>query len=346
MAAGFFILRFMRILRKLLEQIEITNRRYGLFAKGDALVLGVSGGPDSMAMLFLFSKLQRKYRLKIIVAHLDHGLQGREGARHRLLVEKAARQLGCPFYAKGVKLRVLAKKNKRSLEEMGRLERYRFFEAVARKTAAGRIATAHTADDQTETMLFRILRGAGLKGLGGIPYKRWQGRFEVVRPLLSSEKEDLLSFLKQSGVSYWIDKSNRDTLFTRNRIRHDLLPKVRRDYNPRIKNSLTGLQVICADVQDYLDTVGAKIFEKCLLSKPRAKRKIVLNVSKLKRLHRAIQREVLRRAILERKGDLKQITFSHVENVVDLLYSRPYPRRLHLPGPITVWKGKTSLVVG
>ena len=298
-----------------------------------------------MAMFLLFTKLQRKHRLKIVAAHLNHGLQGREGTRHRALVEKTARGLGVPFYSKRVNLRVLAKKNKRSLEEMGRLERYRFFEEVARKTAADRIVTAHTADDLTETMLFRILRGAGLKGLTGIPYKRRQGRFEVIRPLLSSEKKDLLMFLAQSGAAFCVDKTNRDTRFTRNRIRHDLLPKIARDYNPQIKNSLASLQVICHDVQNYLDAVCAKIFDQCLLGKPRPKRKLVLNAPKLKRLHRALQREVLRKALSERKGDLTRITFSHIESVLDLLRSPEHPRKLHLPGPITIRKKKTTLEV-
>ncbi|PIU40449.1 MAG: tRNA lysidine(34) synthetase TilS [Candidatus Omnitrophica bacterium CG07_land_8_20_14_0_80_50_8] len=156
--------------KKLLQQIEIANRRHQLFKKNDVLVVGVSAGPDSMALLWLIDKLKIKYAFKINVAHLNHGLLKKAGNEYLKLVKKTSQALKIPFYSKTIDLKTLAKKNKRSIEEMGRIERYSFFEDIAAKTRADKIVTAHTLDDQAETMLLRLIRGSGLKGLIGIPY--------------------------------------------------------------------------------------------------------------------------------------------------------------------------------
>src|SRR3989344_2875630 len=189
----------MPILKTLLHQMELSNRKHRLFHERDSVVVGLSGGPDSVALLVLLSKLERKYSLKIIAAHLNHGLSKKQARSFYALAKKSAETLKIPFYSKTVSVKRLAKRNKRSLEEMGRLVRYQFFEEIAAKTKCRKIATAHTLDDQAETVLMRIFRGAGLRGLTGIPYKRRQGKFEVIRPLLSVEKAALAAFLKENS---------------------------------------------------------------------------------------------------------------------------------------------------
>ena len=221
-----------------------------LFKKNDALVVGVSGGPDSIALLYLLEKLKKKYAFKINVAHLNHGLFKSESKKYFQLVKKTAAALGVPLYSKSIDLRNLAKKRRRSIEEMGRIERYSFFESIAAKTHSNKIVTAHTLDDQAETVLLRLLRGSGLKGLMGIPAKRSQGKYQVVRPLLSTEKKELLSFLKENKIQYLQDKTNTDTAFTRNRVRHRLIPLLVKSYNPQIKNSLANLRSMCEEIQE------------------------------------------------------------------------------------------------
>src|SRR3989344_6614958 len=181
----------MPILKTLLHQMELSNRKHRLFHERDSVVVGLSGGPDSVALLTLLSKLRRKYSLKIVAAHLNHGLSKKQAHSFYVLAKEAAEALKVPFYSKTVAVKRLAKRDKRSLEEMGRMVRYRFFEEIAAKTKCRKSATAHTLDDQAETVLMRIFRGSGLRGLTGIPYKRKQGRFELIRPLLSVEKNRL-----------------------------------------------------------------------------------------------------------------------------------------------------------
>lgn len=304
--------------------------------------MGVSGGPDSIALLTLLSKLQRKYALTLVVAHLHHGLLKKEGERFLSLVRKNAETLGFAFYSKKISLKKLAEKNKRSLEEMGRIERYRFFEAVANKTKADKIVTAHTLDDQAETVLMRIFRGSGLRGLTGIPYKRRLGPYQLIRPLLNTQKKDILSFLKQNRIPFCVDKSNRNAVFTRNRLRHDLLPRIASGFNPQIKKSLSQLQAVSSETQDYLDSIACKELKKSIHGKP-SKKRLSLKLQKLKDLHPAILREVVLLALSRLRGNLKRFAYSHIQGIAQMAHSNENGLELHLPGPMTVRKTSNSL---
>ncbi len=332
----------MHRLKELLQQVEAANQRYGLLQKNDALVAGVSGGPDSVALLYLLVKLKKKYNLKICVAHLNHGLLKNESRKYQSLVKKMADGFDIPFYCKAIDLRTLSKKNKRSIEEMGRIERYHFFEEVAAKTRSNKIVTAHTLDDQAETVLLRFLRGSGLKGLAGIPYKRIQGKLEVVRPVLSIEKKKLLSFLKANRIPYLNDRTNADTFFTRNRIRHHLLPALEKSYNPQIKNSLSSLGSICENIQLYLDKISSRATKTCL-KKQKRYGSLVLDLKKLNRLDSAIKREVLFKTLSELQGDSKRFSFDHISAVIELTNSSKNNLERHLPNSIIAIKKEREL---
>ncbi len=320
-------------IKGLLQKIENTNRRYGLFKKNDILVAGVSGGADSMALLWLLETLRAKYAFRVHVAHLNHGLLKPESKSYLDLVEKSAKALKFPFYSKAIDLKKIAKKNKRSIEEMGRIARYSFFEAIALKTRANKIVTAHTLDDQAETVLLRLLRGTGLKGLIGIPFKRPQGATEVIRPLLAVEKAELLSFLKVNKLPFIQDKTNRDTTYTRNRIRHRLIPLLARSYNPQIKSSLSNLQTICGQIQDYLDKISSRSFTSCWV-RPVSRNEVRLRLSTLKKLHPAIRQEVLLRALSDLKGDVKKISYEHIASILDILQTVESGLECHLPDSV------------
>lgn len=314
-----------------------------MLKKRDSIVVGVSGGPDSIALLILLSKLKRKYSLKIVAAHLNHGLSKKQAHSFYALAKKNAEALNIPFYSTAVPVKKLAKTNKRSLEEMGRIARYRFFEEIATKTRCQKIATAHTMDDQAETVLMRILRGSGLRGLTGIPYKRKQGRFEVIRPLLSVEKSQLTAWLRENRIRYCTDETNRETLFTRNRIRHDLLPRIAKDFNPQIKRSLANLQTVCFEVQDYLQALGLKKLKQSARWNTSSPRRLSLNLSFLRRLKPVILQETLFAALAECCGSSKRFTYAHIQSLVDLVTSDKLSLETHLPGKMTVRKNTKSL---
>ena len=328
--------------RRLLERFELTNRRHALLKKGDRVVVGVSGGPDSLALLELLTTLGRKYALRLVVAHLDHGLQKNAG-KARALVQKAAERHGLVFYAKKVKVRERALRDKLSLEDAGRRERYRFFEEVAKKTRANKLATAHTLDDQAETALMRLIRGSGLRGLAGIPYKRMQGRFEVVRPLLDCPKKDLVAFLKKERLLFIQDKMNREPVFLRNRVRHGLLPLLKRRFNPQIHQALSSLQAVCRDAQDYLRGEAGKAFRRCLKNSKSGS--VVLDAARLQALHPALRYEVLAFAAAKLKGDVTGFGYAHWQAVDSLLASSHKKPEAHWPHRIRVCKTGGRLVI-
>lgn len=329
-------------LRRLLQQIEITNRRHSLVCQGDSLVVGLSGGPDSAALLELLSKLRRKYSLTITAAHLDHGLSA-HSSEYLATAKHASQKLKVPFYSKKVHLRILAKKSGRSLEEAGRIERYRFFEEISGKVRAQKIVTAHTLDDQAETMLMRIFRGSGLRGLSGIPYRRTHGAYEVIRPLLDCSKKKLIAYLKENRVPFCVDKTNRDPNFTRNRIRHKVLPLIERSFNPQIRQNLASLRDVCETAQDHLDRIAKKALQRCL--KKSAPRYVSLDLRELKRLHPAVLSETLFMALSAVRGDSKRFTYEHLSAVAGALDSKEKGIEIQLPGGVRVKKNESSLII-
>ncbi len=316
--------------KQILQKIAQANRGRGLLRKNDSILIALSGGADSTALLWALSKLKRKYRLRLAAAHLDHGLQEAQSLSFSKHAEDISKKFETPFYSKKVRVGTLAKKYKRSLEETGRIERYRFFLEVAAKTGCRKIATAHTLDDQAETLLLRLIRGSGLRGLSGIPYRRREGRAWLIRPLLLCRKKELLAALKENHISFCVDPTNRDDFFTRNRVRSRLLPLLERSFNPKIKESLSGLQAACSEAQDFIEKKAHTAFKNCLAKKI-SKQKISLRLDRLKPLHRAIQSEVFSLALMATKGDLKQFTHRHLADLESLLDSPESNLRLSLP---------------
>ena len=329
---GFFI-------RRLLEKVESARQTHALIQKGDCVVVALSGGPDSSALLLVLSMLRKKHNLRLAAAHLNHGLQGVRSQQFERRAEKTCALLEIPFYSKKVSIGSIAKKNGRGLEETGRIERYRFFSQVAKKVGACKIATAHTLDDQAETMLLRILRGSGLRGLSAIPFKRQDGHLTVIRPLLLCNKKELLAALKEARLAYVEDLSNRKDRFTRNRVRRRLLPFLEKSFNPRMKEALSGLQSACAEAQDFIERAASKEFKKCA---GRSSNRLFLKITSLRKLHPAVRNEVLSQALTAVKGDLKRITHHHLKTLESFQVSSEANLKLCLPG-VRVHKTKLSL---
>ena len=328
----------MKELRRLLEAVERANRRWRLFRSGDSLLVALSGGPDSAALLFLLSKLKHKYRFKIFAAHLDHGLHPKHAKKYLKACQNLSRRLQAPLEVKRVRLRSAARRSGRGIEEAGRIARYAFFEEAAEKVRAKTIVTAHTLDDQAETLLMRIFRGSGVRGLCGIPFKRKLGKYELVRPLLLSRKRDLLELLREEKIPFCDDPMNKDMDFTRSRIRHRLLPWIAREFNAQIEAALAGLQSVASQTVDYMDRQTERAFRACRGTASSKGRKVLIRLDKLTRLHPALQGEVLLRAVSHLKGDTKRVGQIHVREALDLLSSKKGGSRFLLPGGIFVRK--------
>jgi len=317
----------------LLNKFRETINRYKLLKKGDKVLIAVSGGPDSVALLYLLRDFSRELRLKLHIAHLDHCL--RKGSfKDREFVEFLSRKLKIPFTYAQINVAELAKKG--SIEEIARNARLGFLFKVAKDIKADKIALGHTQDDQAETVLMRILRGAGLYGLSGIlPQRNIAGNI-LIRPLIEIERKEVEIFLQKRKINACRDASNFEDIYLRNKIRNKLLPLLKKEYNPNIKETLANMaQSVGADY-DYLNQAVFRLFNRIPAK---------LNLTKFLKLHPAIQRLVLRNAIASLKGNTRRINFQHIKEIEDLILNRPVNSVVHLPAGISVIKKKAYLCI-
>jgi tRNA(Ile)-lysidine synthase len=229
------------------------------------LLVAVSGGADSVALLRGLHELGDEQKLALHAAHLDHQLRGQAARDDAEWVARLCQSLAVPCTIGQSDIAGLAQRCGRGIEETARDERYRFLEATARAHDSPAILLAHTADDQAETILHHILRGTGLPGLRGIPRERELGSgARLVRPLLDIERVTVLDYLSHLGQDFREDESNRDGAYTRNRIRHQLLPLLAREYNPNIREALRRLGDQAAATQAALEAVAADVLERAL----------------------------------------------------------------------------------
>ncbi len=314
-----------------LEKVKKTIKGYNLVDKGDKIVVGVSGGPDSVALLYLLNSLKKELKICLHVAHLDHMLRN-DSCKDRKFVERLAQKLELPVTAAKVNIKELAKSG--SLEEIARNARLGFLFKVARDIKADKIALGHNLDDQAETVLMRIIRGAGLYGLSGILPKRSISGYKVIRPLIEVRRREIEGFLKRKKVIPRIDASNLEDIYFRNRVRNRLLPLLEKEYNKNIKEVLSNMAESTGYDYDYLIGVAERLAKG---------QKTKLNLSRLKRLHPAIRRLLLRMSIVRVKGDTRRIAFQHIKELEDLILNRPINSIVDLPKGVSVVKKKNHL---
>ncbi|MFA4888665.1 MAG: tRNA lysidine(34) synthetase TilS [Candidatus Omnitrophota bacterium] len=315
----------------IIEKARKTIKDYQLIKKGDNLVVGVSGGPDSVALLYLLDALRKEFSLKLHIAHLDHGLRP-SSRRDREFVERLAAKLNIPFSSARVNIGAIAKKG--SLEEIARNARLGFFFRVAKEQKARKIALGHNLDDQAETVLMRILRGTGLYGLGAMLPKKEIAGFQLIRPLLEIRRKEISAFLRKNKIRPLFDETNAQDIYFRNKIRNKLMPLLEKQYNSNIKGVLANLAQSAGADYDYLEQIARS---------QAGKNKDKLALIKLSKLHPAIQRLLIRGAIAGIRGDTRRITFTHLKEIEGLIFERPVNSVVDLPGGISVRKTKKIL---
>ena len=312
--------------------------RFGMFEKGERVVVGVSGGPDSVALLVSLQELNARLCCELTVAHLDHNTRA-SSSRDRLFVQDLCRRQGLPFIARTLKMTRSAQRAR--AEEALRQARYAFFAEACRRAKSRKLALGHTADDQAETVLMRLVRGTGLYGLSAIlPVLPREG-YTIVRPLIEVSRHDVLEYLKGRGQAWRTDPTNRDTRYLRNKIRHDLLPYLERDFNPAVRDALAGLaQTIGADYV-HLERCANALLSRC------AKRRggsVRVAAGPLLRADDGLRRTCLRLVVQGLCGHLRRLTWRHWQEVEDLLHSRPVGSEVHLPLGLRVRKDAGALV--
>ena len=315
----------------LINDVERTINKYGLLKKGDKVIIGVSGGSDSVCLLYVLNRLSKKLKFNIHIAHLDHMLR-KDSFRDRVFVENIAKKMKLPLSCSQVNVKAILKHS--SQEEVARKVRLGFFFKLAQEIGADKIALGHNLDDQAETVLMRILRGSGLQGLGGIFPKRAMDKFIIIRPFIDIPRREIKRFLKKRKIRYRTDFTNLEDIYLRNRIRNRLLPRLEKGYNPRLKLSLSNMAKSTALDYAYLSKLSRRAFLKTC--KPIKKKRIACNLSRFLRLDPAIQRMVLRLGIITLKGNLRKITYKHIEEIEDLIHNRPIGSVVDLPTGLQV----------
>lgn len=322
------------------EDAGRTVRKFGLLEKGDKVVVAVSGGPDSTALLFALNELKRDYRLKLHMVHVDHMLRPAEETRkdHEYVLSLSKR-LGIPLIFERVDVPAYAKESGLSPEEAAREKRYESLLKAAGKVGAKRIAMGHTLDDQAETVLMRLIRGSGLSGLRGIPPMRPLDGAFIIRPLIETWRQGVEEYLAGMKVSARQDASNLLSKFLRNRIRHELIPLLKK-YNPNIKEVLArSAQNFSYDYEVLADVVE-KSCKGCVKVSAGS---VTVDLKRIKNKRPGIRRGILRKAIEAAKGSLRGIDYSHIEDIEDLISAQK--GAMDLPGRIRVRRSKGSLIL-
>ncbi|HYK89481.1 MAG TPA: tRNA lysidine(34) synthetase TilS, partial [Acidobacteriota bacterium] len=280
-------------------ETERTLVKYNMLLRGDSVVVAVSGGADSMALLHCLHRLTPRWDLKLCAAHLNHRLRGRESDQDAEFVGSACRELGIPLHSEVAEVGQEAAARKRNLEEMAREIRYEFLRRVARRSGAQKIALGHTLNDQAETVLIRFLRGSGSEGLSAI-HPVVDG--VIVRPLLGCSRDKILKYLKIRGLCFREDSSNRDLAIRRNRVRHELIPYLEEHFNPRLIETLAASAELAREVAGYLESQATSVFGSLQNQENRG---VAVQVERLRELPRALQKSVVRLAIRTCRGNLR-----------------------------------------
>ncbi|MCA9407767.1 MAG: tRNA lysidine(34) synthetase TilS [Candidatus Omnitrophica bacterium] len=318
--------------KKLIEQVKKTIIRYQMLSSGNSVLVAVSGGADSMALLHILYQLQYSLGIKIIVGHFNHNLR-LNSKKDQSFVEKTCCKLNISCFCgewKNPKIK------NQSIEEAAREKRLSFLITLAKKHKISHIALAHHYDDQAETILMRILRGTGLQGFRGIlPLRKQQGVY-IIRPLLECRRNAIMDFMKENHFKYCVDPTNRETKYFRNKIRHQLLPYLEKNYSTNISEVLSNLAEHIRVDFEFIQDYAQKKFQKLALI---TNKKISFNIPELQRQNLAIRRLIIRMAIEQINGDTCLLTLKHMHEIEDLLNNNQSSQsKLHLPEQVNISK--------
>ncbi|MFD3155551.1 tRNA lysidine(34) synthetase TilS [Haloimpatiens sp. FM7330] len=312
------------MLDKVLETIKVNN----MFAKGDKVIVAVSGGPDSMCLLHMLYNIKNQLDISIVVAHLNHCLRGKDADEDEKCVEKFCEKVGVKFFSKRVDVNKLANDKNISCELAGREARYQFFHEVKDKTKAQKIAVAHNANDKAETVIMRIIRGTGLDGLSGIKPIRDN---VIVRPIINLTRQEIEEYCKQNNIDTRIDKTNLENIYSRNKIRLELIPYIEKNFNKDIINTINRFSEIVSKDNEYLEKLANDKYEMYCNFK---NGKIIIN-KQIFYEDEAILTRVVRICLLKIKGNLYNLEKKHIYDILKI-QKHSTGKKINLPGNLIV----------
>lgn len=292
-----------------------TIQKYTLIENGDILVLGVSGGPDSITMLDILNEIKNDDKInlnfEIIVCHINHMIR-EEANEDEEYVKKYCNKKNIQFYSESIDVKKLANNNKTGVEETGRTVRYEFFNEICKKTNANKIAIAHNKNDKIETIIMNVIRGTGISGLKGIEAKR--GKY--IRPLIECERFEIENYCEQNKLNPKIDKTNFDNEYTRNKIRNVVIPYIKKEFNPNIIETIDRLSDVVNKEDLYIEEQMKKEYKNILQEERNGQ--IVLNLKKFNNQEKVIKARLVLYTITRLLGNCKGIEKIHIEDIIKL----------------------------
>lgn len=322
----------------LIATVTATIQERRLLTPGDTVIVALSGGGDSRALLDILARLPQ-FPLHLVAAHLNHDLRGEESDKDEAFCRKLAeQQYGIPCISRTINVRELALQSRIGIEEAGRMARIAFLREIAQQRGAAAIALGHHADDQAETILMRLLRGAGSAGLSGMRFRNDTG---FIRPLLNQSRAELTEYLRVLGLTYRTDSSNMNPAFLRNRIRHELIPLLK-TYNPSLRDSLNRNAVIMTDDHDLMEQLALERYHQICLQQDHT---VTCQIGSLLEEHPALQRRIVRRMIQAVSTVPATITYNHWQTVDGLLRGTSPNGSVRLPANVAIRRSYDRLEV-
>jgi len=298
------------------EKVENTIKKYELIKNGDNIVIGVSGGPDSMALLNVLLNMKEDRKFNIVVAHVNHMI--REIAEEETAyVQEFCKKNNVQCFVKRENVVEIAKNKKIGTEEAGRKIRYEFFNEIMEKTNSNKIATAHTANDRAETVLMNIMRGSGTSGLKGIEESRDN---KYIRPLIDCTRNEIEEYCEKQHLNPKYDESNKENIYTRNKVRNLLIPYIQKEFNPNIIETLNRLSKLATMENTYMQKQMIKAYNDILLGKQEidGKKAVILDLKKFNELDLVIKNRIILYTINKVVGSAQNIEKIHIEDIIKL----------------------------
>ncbi|MGV7221218.1 MAG: tRNA lysidine(34) synthetase TilS [Nitrospinales bacterium] len=308
---------------KVLEHINNSK----MFVNGDYVLIAVSGGADSIALLNLLVSLRKELKIDLAIGHLNHSARGIESDEDASFVSKLGKSMGITTFVEKIDVSKEKKNLKTSFQESGRILRQKFLESTLGEIGGNKIALGHIADDQVETFLINLLRGSGLKGLGGMS----ENNGLYVRPLLNCFKNEIHEYLESQNLPHRFDKSNAKKDYLRNRIRLDLIPNIQKDFNPKFKESLLTTINIIRDEEKYLADSMESIFKDVSLPNTVVDESLKIEIPKVLGYPLSMKRRIIRHAICLVKGNLRSYTYWHIQSLIKLMENGISGKKIDLP---------------
>ena len=306
-----------------------TIERHRILEKGDGVVVGVSGGPDSICLLHLLWCIQKEYNLTLYAVHLNHQFRGIDSDGDASYVKEFCNQHNIPAFIYTENVAEYALLKKMTDEEAGRELRYRYFHEILVSQKADKIAVAQNKEDQAETVIMRLMRGSGIEGLSAMDYKRDNC---VIRPLLNSSRMEIESYCERQGLKPRIDKTNFQAVYARNRVRLELIPYIEENFNKNITDTLCRTADLLREDSQFINQIAQLNYEKITI---KLKQEIIINKKDFEKQHIVIKKRVIRLGIKEVSGALKDVENKHIENILEFIQRDRVGGEIDLPNNIT-----------